>query len=483
MNWQTLAPLMTFAAHWAIVFGLSIRVILRRRSVGVSMAWLTLIVLVPLLGAFAYLMFGELRLGRRREQRAIELADRYTDWADQLVDEQADLDDMHADLAPIARQAKLLGGLPALERNDLAILDGCERVLRSIVEDIDRAERTINMEFYIWEEGGTADDVLAALVRAAERGVKCRVLLDSIGSGEFLAGRAACDARSAGVEIVEALPARVLRTLRRRQDLRLHRKIIVIDDRIGYTGSLNIVDARSFKQSAGVGQWIDIMVRVRGPVIAQLEANVLYDWEIETEEDLIAEYGFEASEPESPGKSTAQVIASGPGARTRAAYHTLLTAIYAARRRLRIVTPYYVPDETVETALVCAVERGVDVTIVMPERSDSRLAQLAGNASIQPVLDAGANVALFKGGLLHTKAVVVDDHLALIGSVNLDQRSFWLNYEILLAVYGGAFTAEIDALLDRYLEECDLIDPERWRQRGYLRRFCENTVRLFSPLL
>lgn len=483
MTWQTITALSTVVAHWTIVIALSVRVILRRRSVGVSTAWLTLIVLVPLLGAIAYLMFGELRLGRRRERRAIELADRYTSWVRQMTTHIADPAKFDADLVSITQQAHRIGGLPAMDGNDLVILDGCESVLRAIIEDIDAAERSIDMEFYIWEEGGTADDVLAALVRAAERGVSCRVLLDSIGSGRFLAGRSACDARRAGVRIVEALPARVLRTLRRRQDLRLHRKIIVIDDRIAYTGSLNIVDARTFKQTAGVGQWVDIMVRMRGPAVAQLEASVLYDWEIETGEDLIEHYGIEPGRGAVPGSSVVQAVASGPGARSTAAYHTLLSAIFAARERLVITTPYFVPDETIEAALFCAVERGVDVTIIVPRRSDSKLAQLAGFASFGPLLDAGVHVALFNGGLLHTKAVAVDDRLALVGSVNLDQRSFWLNYEITLAVYDSGFVTRLNALLGRYLEDCDTIDADEWRQRGIVRRFCENTVRLFSPLL
>ena len=309
------------------------------------------------------------------------------------------------------------------------------------------------------------------------------MLLDSIGAGKFLAGRSACEARRAGVQIVEALPARILRALRRRQDLRLHRKIIVIDDRIAYTGSLNIVDARTFKQSAGVGQWIDIMVRMRGPAVAQLEASVLYDWEIETGEDLIESYGVEPGRGVAPGASIVQAVASGPGPRSTAAYHTLLSAIFAARRSLVIVTPYFVPDETIETALICAVERGVDVTVIVPRESDSKLAQYAGFASFQPLLDAGARVALFNGGLLHTKALAVDGRLSLVGSVNLDQRSFWLNYEITLAVYDQQFATELDALIARYLADCDTIDADEWRERGHVRQFCENAVRLFSPLL
>ena len=303
-----------------------------------------------------------------------------------------------------------------------------------------------------------------------------------MGSEAFLEGATVRRLREAGVELRAALPTGPLRTLFARADLRNHRKIVVIDDRVAYTGSQNLVDPRFFKQESGVGQWVDAMARLTGPAAASLDAVFRLDWSVETGSPFEPPPAA-ALDASRAGSSLVQVVPSGPDLRPEAIHQLLLTAIYSARRELVMTTPYFVPDEAMLTALLSAALRGVDVTLIVPARNDSLMVRYASVAHFDDLLSAGARIALFNGGLLHTKSLTIDGETSLFGSVNLDMRSLWLNFEITLFVYDPAFTLRLRALQQAYMRDADLVDPEVWRRRPAWHRFAENSFRLLSPLL
>jgi cardiolipin synthase len=352
-----------------------------------------------------------------------------------------------------------------------------------MVSDIDRAEKFCHLEFYIWTEGGLADEVGAALLRAADRGVTCRVLLDAVGSAKFLKSRLLEQLKTGGVDVAVALPVSAISLFRVRPDLRLHRKIVVIDDTVAYTGSFNLVDPRFFKQGAGVGEWVDAMVRLEGPGVLALNALFRWDWEVETGRDLNFDEKGDSFSVRRPGETDVQLIPSGPGSTGSNVYQLLLMSIYSARREIVVTTPYFVPDEAVSTALLTAAERGVKVTVIIPERNDSRLVHYTCRSYFDDMLAAGIRIYGFEGGLLHTKSVVIDRQLALFGSVNLDVRSFWLDFEVTLGVYNPDFAERLLALHDRYIEKSVLVNLKTWQQRSGRERFVENLARLASPLL
>ena len=481
----SLTALAVLVADLLIRVGLSVRVIMRRRPVGVSLAWLTIILIFPFAGAAIYLLFGELRLGRRRAVYAARIHGPYQRWLGDLRGRShVDWSIVGTECEPQARLSEVAGGIPALAGNELHLLDDAEAVFDALLADIAAARRTVHMEFYIWYVGGRADEVAEALLRARARGVTCRVLVDAVGSHEFLRSGLARRLREAGVAVRAALPVSPLRMLFVRFDLRLHRKIVVIDGEVAYTGSLNLVDPRYFKQGAHVGQWVDAMVRLRGPAVEALAITFLEDWELETGEgvDRLRETG-DVHPLASRGQAVVQVVPSGPVVREESIQAVLLGAIYAARRELVMTTPYFVPDESLVMALVTAALRGVDVTIVLPARVDSRLARLASQPHKGELLEAGVRIAEFQGGLMHTKSVTVDGELSLFGSLNLDPRSLILNFEITLSVYDRAFTASLRALQRSYVERSTPMDLVGWRERSFARRFAENAARLLSPLL
>ena len=470
-------------AHWLIVAGLSIRVITRRPPVGVSLAWLAVISSAPFVGALAYLFFGETRLGRRRIARVASSISRVSQWQSDLREkyDSATLD-IGETAQPIRNHAEHVLGFPALPGNRVELIDNFQTVFDALIADIDAAKSKCHICFYIWHEGGRATEVVDALVRAAQRGVQCRALADAVGSKAFLRSTLARRLRKAGVKLSTALPTSLLGTLFVRRDLRNHRKIVVIDGVVAYTGSLNLVDPRFFKQDRGVGEWVDAVVRITGPVATALDGVFELDWSVETGRPCELPPENEHAVPLNNG-TIVQVVPSGPGLRPQALHQLLLTAIYAARRELVLTTPYFVPDDSLFTALLSAALRGVKVTVIVPALNDSMLVRYASAAHFDNLMSAGVNIALFEGGLLHTKSLTIDGSISVFGSVNLDMRSLWLNFEISLFVYDLEFTQRLVALQDSYLQGSQHLELATWRQRSAWRKFAENTFRLFGPLL
>lgn len=473
-----------YAADLVISLALSVHILMRKRPTGVTVAWLLLVVLLPFVGAVLYLLFGENRLDEKRLQRARDIHQLHREKLTRL-EQESDLlpPQIPEPLVPIRKLAVNVAGFPAQTNNSLQLLKTYGEIFESLIQDIDSAERFCHLQFYIWHEGGFADAVADALVRACERGVVCRVQLDAVGSKPFLRGKTVERLRSSGVEVNAILRVGPFRILYRRADLRNHRKIVVIDNRVAYTGSQNLVDPRFFKQDQGVGEWIDVMVRMQGPSVEALDVVFIEDWQLETGRGMPLLESQTARPPVTSGGTAVQVVASGPVFRFMALHQLLTTAIYAARDELIITTPYFVPDEPLNIALVSAARRGVSVTIIVPRKVDSILVRHVSRSMFDQLLEAGVKIAQFYGGLLHTKTITVDGELTIVGSVNMDMRSLWLNFEISLFVYDRDFTEKIVALSQEYLKDSGFIDAQAWRGRPRGKQFVESVLRLTSPLL
>lgn len=472
-------------AHLALQIGLAVRVIMRRRGVGESLAWILVIFMFPFVGPLGYILLGELRLGGRRIRRFVELFPPIRQWLEEIARRTpVPWDELGIESEPLSRMAEQTIGLPTQPGNLLELLDDWQHVFHRLIEDIERAQQSCHMVFYIWHMGGKADEVAEALLRASARGVRCRVLVDAVGSRPFLRSDLAARMRESGINLHAALPSNLLRMLLVRFDLRMHRKIVVIDGKVAYTGSLNLVDPRHFKVESGVGQWVDAMVRVQGPAVESLAVTFLADWYVETEATL-DELRQAPGVTEQPhqGECAVQVLPSGPAFRSEAIEDVLLMAVYAARRELVLTTPYFVPSESLRIALGSAARRGVKVVLIVPAKVDSLLVRYASQAFKGDLLRAGVRIANFDGGLLHTKSVTIDGEISLFGSLNLDPRSMRLNFEISLAVYDRNFAGQLRALQQRYIDQSQLMDLTTWDARSSGQRFAENCARLLGPLL
>jgi cardiolipin synthase len=307
-------------------------------------------------------------------------------------------------------------------------------------------------------------------------------MADGLGSRAMIGSQHWQEMREAGVHVAVALPIGnpLLRPLHGRIDLRNHRKIVVIDDRITYCGSQNCADPE-FRVKPKYAPWVDALMRFEGPIARQNQHVFVADWMSYVDEDIrsLLEAPIRASGAGFP----AQVIATGPTVRNSAMPETFETLMHAARRRLVITTPYYVPNESLQAALCAAAHRGVETTIVFPARNDSWEVAAASRSYYRELLDAGVKIHEYVGGLLHTKSMTVDDDVTLIGSANMDRRSFDLNYENNILFCDESLTAEMRARQEVYLAsstEVKLADVEAWSPG---RRLWNNTVGMLGPLL
>ena len=488
-------PTIVLLADLTIRIGLSFRVIMRKRPHGITFAWLIVILLIPFLGAIIYLFVGENRISDKRTARARQSQDIYRYWLNSLRNRSPVIwDEMADSCLPLHNQAEELIGIPALAGNHLELIETPDEILEAIADDIRRARSSCHLQFYIWQGGGKVTEIEDALMEAAAKGVTVRIILDSIGSQDYLKSERVRTLRSAGIRIHEALPAGLIKALFARIDIRNHRKIVVIDGEIAYTGSQNMVDPRFFKQESNVGQWIDVMVRITGPVVESLAGTFISDWYLESNDqqllNLESDEAFEDVRKrtdvhilERTGDTAVQLVPSGPGLVPEAIHSLLLTTIYSARDELILTTPYFVPDESLLTALKSAAQRGVHVTLIVPQKNDSRLVHYASRAHYYELAKSGVRIMLFHGGLLHSKTITVDREFSLFGSVNLDMRSFWLNFEATLFIYDRSFADELRTIQARYEDQSNEIDLSEIERRPVINRFKENVALLIGPLL
>lgn len=484
-TFYTVISMLSILGYYLLVGGITIRILMKRRTVASATAWLLIIFFLPLVGIVAYILIGELNLGSRRAERAQSMWPITSQWLAELKNCPNIFSTSSSEVAePLFQLCEKRQGISAIQHNQLQLLTTYESTIKSLIRDIEVANSHIEMVFYIWTPGGLADSVAEALISAARRGVHCRVMLDSAGSRTFFRSAYPRKMHEAGIEIVEALKVSIFRALLRRMDLRQHRKLILIDNYIAYTGSMNMVDPRFFKQNAGVGQWIDLMARIEGPVASMLGVIYACDWEMETghhQFPALPESNIFPFEHESG--HTVHVIPSGPGFPEEMIHQALLTAVYSSRKQLIMTTPYFVPSDDLLHAICTAALRGVNVSIIVPAKNDSMMVNWASRAFYSELLEAGVKIYKFTGGLLHTKSVLVDGQLSLVGTVNLDMRSLWLNFELTVAVDDQDFGNDLSYVQSDYIASSTLLTLDEWQKRPVWNRIIERVFYFFSPLL
>ena len=335
----------------------------------------------------------------------------------------------------------------------------------------------VHLMFYIWRDDKTGAAVCDALIRAEERGVRCRVLVDAVGSARFLRRRAPA-LREAGVEVHACLPVNLFRRRFSRIDMRNHRKLAVIDGRIGYTGSQNIVDTDYGTKRI---HWSDLMLRLTGPVVLQLQAVFCTDWFAETGQEIDRNSSF--LPPETRGDHVVELFPSGPTYRTQNLHRLVVAMIYQAREEIIITTPYFVPDESLMQAIEVARLRGVHVKLILPEKSDQILVSAAQRSFYRELLEMDVEISLYKPGLLHSKTLTIDNRFALVGTSNMDIRSFALNLELNLILFDSHSVEMIIKQQSKYLQQATPLKLSHWQRRRRWKTLGEALARLLAPLL
>ncbi|WP_410218184.1 cardiolipin synthase [Paracoccus sp. (in: a-proteobacteria)] len=474
--WATLF----FVMHTTVSLVIIARVLLRPRiEPSVRLVWIMVVEAVPLVGILAYLLFGEVRMNQAEVQRMADVRDRLTGLRTPVPAVLAEAPDP---AGPVIAANSAVGGMVALSGNRLHLLEESDAAIDRLVDAIERAVDHVHVLFYIWLPDASGTKIAEAIMRAEARGVQCRVIVDALGSRTLVRSELWERMQQAGAECVTAFPWGLpfISILFQRLDLRNHRKIMVVDNRIAFTGSRNCADM-AFAIKARFGPWVDILVSVEGPAVRQLQAVFLGDWMSYTGRDL----GPMLQPVEAvadPGVVT-QVVATGPDRRAGSVSDCLAGMLHAARDRVVITTPYYVPDAALDAAIRAAARRGVHVTMILPARNDSLIVGATSQGFYYGLIEAGVRLMLFRDGLLHSKIMTIDGRMAMIGSANLDRRSFELNYEVNMAVFDREFVGHLDERQQSYVARSDEVVLNEVRNWSAWRRVRNNLLALASPLL
>ncbi|HEX4737056.1 MAG TPA: cardiolipin synthase [Allosphingosinicella sp.] len=453
-------------SEWVIRIGM-LFFVPSRRTPQAAQAWLLLIFFLPLPGLILYAAIGRPRFPDWRKERFHQLAPFYRHVSEALAEAGAVPDENE-----VAVLATHLGALPATQGNGIEFLSDYDQSIDRLIADIDAARESVRILTYIFADDDVGARVIEALCRAAARGVICHVLIDAFGSHRW-SRRVLRKLNERGVDARKALPFRLVHR-RTRNDMRNHRKLAVIDGRIGYAGSQNIVD-KTFRP--GVTNR-ELVARLTGPVVAEMDAVIVGDWFLETEQMLP-----EAPVPAPDGEALLQLLPSGADYPLEGFETLLVWQLHKAERRVVVTTPYFVPDQDVLGAMRTAVARGVEVVLIVSTIADQKLVSLAQRSYFGDLLRAGVSIWRYRDLLLHAKNVSIDGNLAILGSSNVDLRSFQLNDEVSLLPYDRESVGRLEAVQRGYIEDSDRLTLERWQARSRVQKLLEGVARLVSPLL
>lgn len=476
--WTILSILNYVAAFAAIE-----HILRHRRDPRGMLAWILTLLFLPFVGLLLFLLIGEMpvrrkvrkRLKRRRliepalSARSAEVAREHAAQEDQVFE---------PDQRALVRLATQLGDSVATRGNAVEIYHDAERVFLAMSLAIEAARSHVHLEYYIFQEDETGMALRDLLVRKARQGVEVRLLLDAVGSWRMRRSFVR-SMQEAGVRVAFFLP---WRPTQRRLNLncRNHRKLVVIDGEVGFTGSQNIGD-EYLGRKRKYGPWRDTHMRLRGPAVAQLQEVFVEDWHFAAGEDLADSAYFDAARP--AGMQTVQIVPSGPDRRPNVLHQLLLAAVGDADRSVSLLTPYFVPDHAMVLALESAAYRGVPVRLLIPARSDHRFVLWAGRSYYEELLESGVEIYEYDEGMLHAKVVVIDGRWAMVGSANMDVRSFRTNFELTTLLYDAGLSRELQADFDQLRSASRRVtagDVSAW---SYGQTLAAGVARLATPLL
>ena len=456
------------------------------RRPSVALGWLLAIFLIPYVGILVFVLLGSAKLPKRRRDKQSQINDLIRD---QLRNRAiiGQRDHMPEPLSTAAQLNFDLGALPMTHGNGFELHVDNHACMEAMADAVDRAKRFVHFEFYIVAIDDTTRRLLESLLAAHRRGVSVRILIDHVGSLGY-PGYSDLVKRldASGVSWRRALPIRPWRGEYQRPDLRNHRKILVVDGDVAFTGSQNIID-RSYNKRRNLRkgfQWKDLSLECTGPVVEELDAVFLTDWYSETDEIVEEPDGFDLEAPDSGGIQ-AQVVPSGPGFEDENNLRLFNHLIYNANRSVVVCSPYFVPDESLLHALTTEARSGVEVRLYVGETSDHWLTHRAQQSYYDELVRAGVRIFMYHAPtVLHSKFLIIDDEVSIIGSSNMDERSFAMNLEVTMFIVSKEFTQRMYELeAQRYAPNSVELDVEDWADRSLLKKYVENVARLTSSLL
>lgn len=454
----------------------------RNRRPSSSLGWLLLIVFTPVLGVVVFLLIGS-PVVRGRRERVQKRADEVIAEHTAALPELPGSTELPFGVASLVHLNERIGSLPMMTGVSHGLIGDYRASIDAMTAAVEAARERVHVEMYAMAWDDTTGAFFTALVDAVRRGVKVRLMYDHIGSRKY-PGFKELNRRmtAAGIEWHQMMPIKPLQRRWRRPDLRNHRKLLMVDSRVAFMGSQNLI-ASSYLMTANVRagrHWLDLMIELSGSIISSMEAVFALDWLTETGESLADRVPEPVAES---GDQPMQLVPSGPGYKTMPNLRLFTALIHRAQRRLVITSPYFVPEDSLLEAVTTAAYRGVDVELFVSEGADQFIVQHAQASYYQGLLEAGVRIFLYpKPTVLHAKFFTVDDVAGVIGSSNMDYRSFGLTYEVSLLGTAPEFVADLQRVADGYRAVCRELTGREWSQRSVWDRYVENVTRLMAAL-
>ncbi|MCX6258317.1 MAG: cardiolipin synthase [Bacteroidia bacterium] len=458
-------------------------IILENRNPIKTLAWMLVLLLLPFIGLFLYFYFGKnyrkVKIFTRKEVTDAEsskasLIEIEVDPASVMeMEDERIRSKIHLMKLLVNNSKSMLTG-----NNSLKILNYGKKTFASIIRDIENAKHHIHLEFYIIEDDHIGNTIKNHLIKKAREGIEVRIIYDDVGSWS-LTKRFIDQLNYAGAQTYSFMPVKTYR-FANKLNYRNHRKIIVIDGAIGYVGGLNIAD-RYDRDMSDPSYWRDTHLRIEGDAVKSLQFIFLTDWFFMSRKLLNEKVYF----PVNPikEKRLVQISASGPDSDWASIMQTYFSAIATAYEYVYISTPYFLPNESILTALKTAALSGIDVRIILPKQIDTVLAKWSSRSYIEELLESGIRVYFYKKGFTHSKLLIVDDVFTSIGTANMDVRSFDQNFEVNALVYDRNIAEEVKSLFFEDLTNSELLSINEYSKRPFSQKLRESVARLFSPLL
>jgi cardiolipin synthase len=455
------------------------RILLERREPASTISWLFTVNVFPYVGPLLYLTFGRQRLARTAQKRSAEisaaLGGHEVDTSKLTSEAVETLNALYPQETAVVKIAGKASHYLPTQNNKVEIIDDPEVALREMKSAIDQANTFVHLEYYIINSDEVTDQLFSSLEAALDRGVRVRIMYDALGS-LFLKKRTFIKLVKKGAKVAGFHPFRFF-SLRFNVNFRNHRKILLVDDNIAFTGGTNI--GKEYLGSLSPTQWLDYTVKVEGPVTRQLQDVFCGDWHFTTEEELPV-----STSPISgnTGDAVIQVLESGPDTEFKSIYQAIFSAINQAKKEILLTTPYFIPDPAINTALQVAAMQGIKVQIILPQKNDAPMVQRASRSFYEDLLSCGVQIYEYIPRVLHAKMMIIDEKMTFLGSANMDIRSFRLNFELNLLIFGPGTAIQAKDFFMKDLSMSQRIDLDAHRSRPIHTKLAENACRILSPI-
>ena len=474
--------------YWVVPFilaslGVILTILLENKNPAKSVAYILLLTLVPLLGLVVYYFFGR----DYRKQRLFNFKGAVDNpviesfWSDHRVEFERRFEQTEKIVGDLIAPARLIfnqhqGFLT--EHNAIKLLLNGETKFPEVLRALEQAKHHIHMEYYIFSYDSVGKKIVDALIRKAKEGVEVRIIIDDFGSTKNK--KMVKKLRRAHVKVHRFMP--VAFPFLAQANFRDHRKIIVIDGRIGFEGGINI-DERYLNTGKHELYWRDTHIKVEGPLVNLLQLQFLLGWHFTAKKKFPFEQPYFGNHFDKPGNATATLVASGPDSPRPYCMEAILAGINQAKKNIWIVTPYFIPTDQIITALQIAASNGIDVQMILPGKTDSHIVKHASLSYLKPLLRSGIKIYFYEKGFVHAKTTTIDNQLAFIGTANMDTRSFYINFEIVAIIYDKKLCEEVDNSFINDLKNSREVTYGEWAKRSIYHRLLDSSCRLLTPLL